>query len=930
MWEIYAYQNSDSLFGIFNAAAAIHASGDYRAALSAVAFCGFVAALIAYAFAPHKLQGWRWLGSVVLVFSVLVVPKATVGIVDKTGGGPVAVVDNVPFGMALLGSLSSSIGNTLTGLFETAFQTLPGRGSLPSELTYQKTGLMFGNRLIQEAGGSTFLDPLFRTDLLNFINNCTRFDLLDGTVTTTTLATADNVWSLMAHPNPARFSTITDSSGQVSVATCDGVYASLNARLGPEITQLQNRLAARMNPTLSATAAAAVISTQVQQAYIKNSVADASSTAADLIRQNAMLNALDDAGRLANQISNDPSATLLGLARAQTVAQQNAAWINYGIVAEQALPVVRNVIEAISYAVFPLVVLMLLLTSGQDTLLVFKGYAVLLVWIQLWPPLYAVLNYMAAIYASYDLAAAADIGGGAHALALRTAGPVFSRALSGQAVVGYMVISIPMIAWALVKRLESVGTVLAGGLAGLQSTLSSNSGSAALGNTSLGNVAMDQVRLAPNRTSAFMSSLQSDATGDTHTTHASTGLGAVSLLSNQGFASRVVSMRISEREVAQASRQADAARSEAVATSTERAAALTDAFSRGVSTLRGTHSSRGRNSSSYEQFGETLQQLDQITKNVADSTGLSQSQVAKIVFGAAGHLGVEAGVAGIQARASGEKGYMSGLSAEQRKVLGSLNSEQIAAFKQFGDRVSRDSSFAQLISNDTREGKELAARLSTSTTRAERAESAYAERLSFAEQLAEARERGDTISVDIARDPHNLDMFLRYAQQYGGTSAAAMAMFDAELARQGLRPTRTTSTGSALPGSFDEVRARHDEDDAPEAWRGENPERTHDAHAAAVRRFGRSAPAHEATQPESPPLREELRRRGQALREEVKATQRDFDKDAQVTTTPDGTLRSNRSMATQSAKQVKEDASASTQALGDAVSDLLSRRKKNE
>ena len=29
MWEIYAYQNADSLFGVFNAAAAIHASNDY-------------------------------------------------------------------------------------------------------------------------------------------------------------------------------------------------------------------------------------------------------------------------------------------------------------------------------------------------------------------------------------------------------------------------------------------------------------------------------------------------------------------------------------------------------------------------------------------------------------------------------------------------------------------------------------------------------------------------------------------------------------------------------------------------------------------------------------------------------------------------------------------------------------------------------------
>jgi len=40
MWEIYAYQNADSLFGIFNAAATIHGSGDYMAAVAAVAFCG--------------------------------------------------------------------------------------------------------------------------------------------------------------------------------------------------------------------------------------------------------------------------------------------------------------------------------------------------------------------------------------------------------------------------------------------------------------------------------------------------------------------------------------------------------------------------------------------------------------------------------------------------------------------------------------------------------------------------------------------------------------------------------------------------------------------------------------------------------------------------------------------------------------------------
>lgn len=156
MWEIYAYQNADSLFGIFNAAAAIHGSGDYMAAVAAVAFCGFIAALVAYAFAPEKLQGWKWLATVLLVFSVLIVPRVTVGVVDKTGGSAVKVVANVPFGVAFLGSVTSTVGHTLTGLFETAFQVIPGVGALPSELSYEKNGLMFGNRLIRETGGVAF------------------------------------------------------------------------------------------------------------------------------------------------------------------------------------------------------------------------------------------------------------------------------------------------------------------------------------------------------------------------------------------------------------------------------------------------------------------------------------------------------------------------------------------------------------------------------------------------------------------------------------------------------------------------------------------------------------------------------------------------------------------------------------------------------
>ena len=502
MWEIYAYQNADSLFGIFNAAAAIHGSGDYMAAVAAVAFCGFIAALVAYAFAPEKLQGWKWLATVLLVFSVLIVPRVTVGVVDKTGGSAVKVVANVPFGVAFLGSVTSTVGHTLTGLFETAFQVIPGVGALPSELSYEKNGLMFGNRLIRETGGVAFQDPNFRTDLVNFIHNCTMYDLIDGTVDPGTFSSSDDVWALMASPNPARFTTLTSAGGSITVDTCPNAYTNLNGRLPAQLTRIQGKLAFQLNPTLPAAAANAAIAGQIQQAYLKNSIATAAATAADLIRQHAVLNAINDTSNIIGQKVNDPAAMVLAVGRAQSVAQQNAAWLNAGKVAEQALPVFRNVIEAITYALFPLLVLLMLLTSGRETMLAFKGYAAVLIWIQLWPPLYAVLNYMASIYAAYDLAAAADLGSGAKALSLQTASTIYSRAISGEAVVGYLAISIPFIAWAALKRMETFGTALVGGLSGLQSMVAGATAGAAAGNLSMGNVSMDQIRLAPNRTKA--------------------------------------------------------------------------------------------------------------------------------------------------------------------------------------------------------------------------------------------------------------------------------------------------------------------------------------------------------------------------------------------------------------------------------------------
>lgn len=907
MWEIYGYHNSDALFGIFNAVAAIMGASTYLSAIAAVAFCGFVAAMVAYMFQPEKLQGWKWLGTVVLVYGVLFVPRVTVGIVDKTGGTPVKAVANVPFGMAALGGLTSTIGNSVTELFETAFQTIPGPASLPSELSYQQNGLMFGSRLIQETRRASLPDPAVRTDLLNFVNNCTAYDIADGTISPTAFSTSDNLWATMSSTNPARFSIITSSSG-VTTNTCDQVYASIDARMPAQVTDLTNRLGLRLNPSLSAMAAQAAVVSQIPQAYIRSQIASSSATAADLVRQNALINAINDAGEMGCQRVNDPSCMMLATGRASAVASQNAAWINGAKIAEQALPVVRNVAEALCYAVFPLIVLLLFLSSGKNTLLMLTGYVAALVSIQLWPPLFAILNYMASIYSQLDQAAAAEIGGGVKALALQSASPIYSNAVSAQAVVSYLVIGIPMLAYALSNRLMNFGSTLVGGLAGLQSTIGNASAAAAVGNSNMGNVTMDQRNVSPSTSSPWVSREQ-DASGNWTTTNG-TGQQAVEYLRNVGAVSNRISARVSQEDVSEASRAAEAARNDVVSASTERSAALVDAVSKASSGSVSSRSSTGQGTSSYEELGKSADRIAQLSKQVAATTGMTAAQVQQIAFQLSAGLGTP-GMSPIKANAgaSGGKSYSSSLNDAEQKVQTALGAEGLREFKSFGERATRDTSFLRAISSETRDGSELASRLSNSTSRVESAQAAYAKRQAVSERLSTAHGAGQEISVDLAQLPINSDFMRRYnqlASEYGPNSQALRVAMASELASYALTPNRHFSDGTAMPSSFTDLEAVHRKDASNDAFLSSNVDDRDRVNDLAVGPKGRATPQAVTMPSELQGVRNAVEAQ-QGLATDAADKFDTYDTRNDVIRNQDGTVSTKRSQVKANVRQLRDD-----------------------
>ncbi|MQA40584.1 conjugal transfer protein TraG N-terminal domain-containing protein [Rugamonas aquatica] len=840
--EVYCYGNGASLAGVFNAIAMVSGAGNFAIAVGFVLVCGFIIAMLAYALAPQRLAGWQWLASMTLVLTVLFVPKQEVAIIEIGGVDPPRIVDHVPLGVASLSSMISTLFHALTDLIETSFQTIPiSGGVLPAELSYQKNGLMFGSRVVTAVNAVKFSDPVFRADLLNFIIDCTAPDLAmpvsAGGLDPKAFAQATDVWAMMASPNPARFTSITTNTGPV-LKTCPDAYAILNTAMPGHQTTLLAWLAQKLHPTTAGGATAADMSDEVQQAYLRAGLATASDDAQKIVLQAAMINAIGDAAQLDSAHSGDTSAVLIGLGEAQALRQTNMTWQAYAKVAEQALPVVRNVIEAMLYAMFPIVVLLLMLTYGRETARAVGNYAEIMIWIQLWPPLYAILNYISSIYAQQDLLSSAYVASGIYGLTLQSKAIVDSTSLSGQAVVGYLTVSIPFLAWSLLKRMETFGTAVAGGLTALQGTLSSTVGAAAAGNASLGNLTLGQVNASPSMSSPFFTRNQDHASGDTTTRNVLSGRESISRLMNQGAGEIKIAHRVSSQEATDAKRSTLAAeqrmQSDRSAVSTARVEALTWLSHHGGGVRNNDGVSTDQTQSVLTSLADVRGIAEQHAKDWNISTdegvqlllksGVEGGASLGMIMGAVKAAGLPKPIqklanaidVGVKGEASGGYSWKGGMTESQKQALATLNQDELRKVGQVGKAVREQNGWERLLQSDTQSGKDIAARLQRAES-AEKASSAEFNRaMQYSESVSHAVGDEMTVSIDLARSPDNPELFhrLNSASRPDGQAAFlnyanAIAAAQTTVARGAVSAPVQFKDGTQVPQSAEEVELQY-------------------------------------------------------------------------------------------------------------------------
>ena len=191
MYELFTLGGGTYLVDLLNAVAAITGGGAYIALAQLAGIAGLGWILFRTAFGGSWKDNAKWILLFAAVWGAMIVPKATVRVVDRMDPtlAP-AVVANVPIGLALFASLTSQVGDGLTRLTEQAF-------TLPDDLQYRRHGLIFGARLAAKTTRLEITDTVFARNIRNYARQCVFHALLLGHISADDLRESTDIWSLV-------------------------------------------------------------------------------------------------------------------------------------------------------------------------------------------------------------------------------------------------------------------------------------------------------------------------------------------------------------------------------------------------------------------------------------------------------------------------------------------------------------------------------------------------------------------------------------------------------------------------------------------------------------------------------------------------------------------------------------------------------------
>lgn len=474
----YAYWNGNQIRDLFEGLVSVTNGSGFVQLAALLVVTGMVACLLIGAVKGEGRSVISYFACAVLFWFVAIVPKATV-VIEDVRSRTVYNVDNVPLSMAFFASASSRIGHWLTQAYETAF--------IPADVAkYSSFGAVYPQRVMEVLQRTGPVTVQGRETLQAVLKNCVLPEVvLDGRKADEAMASSD-LWTLIKSDgwvNPARLAVMPDGS----VLKCPAAVAELEQVLvNVEIPALKRWVHVKLDPQAvnpSMSIAASITQTESLLLGISRS-------AESSLKHSLLLTALPKVMSGHAVTVAGPAAMASTLARAQGNLAGEINYRTMAKMAEDALPKIRNALEFVVIAMFPVVAL-IALVSGSGMAGVVRSYVTLLLTVQLWPALSSVVNYLVIAHDLHPFTLLAQNFGGS---SLQAATLIRETGASSQAIAGALLCAVPVISYALVRAGDMAVGQLVGGLTQpAQSAATSQGAAIAAGNISQGNVSVSNV-----------------------------------------------------------------------------------------------------------------------------------------------------------------------------------------------------------------------------------------------------------------------------------------------------------------------------------------------------------------------------------------------------------------------------------------------------
>lgn len=531
MLEIYTIYGGGMWKTALDAVVTLVGQNTFHTLMRIAGTFGVLAVLLTFIKQRNPMVFVQWLAVFMILTSILLVPKRSVQVIDLSDPGAVWVTDNVPVGLAAIASLTTSIGYKMASVYDMLM-------ARPDSVTYSKTGMLFGSQIVAETSDFSTQNPELAQMLPDYVENCVIGDiLLNGKYTINQLLNSTDPLTLItSNPSPLRgIFKMTSTSRQF--LTCQQAATEIQKLANTDVnpgsatfTWLTRKVFGnKLN-------GAALLANAMGESY--GYFYAGGMTAAQIMKNNITNSAVRQGIKGFAARSSD-TANLLNLATENAATKQRLSWAAGNELATRTLPFAQSLLMLILVCLFPLMIALAASNHTMFGLNTLKIYVSGFIYFQMWPVMFAILNYAA----NYWLQSQS----GGTPLVLANKDVVALQHSDVANLAGYLSLSIPVLSFYLTKGAAAMGSQVAGSV--LSSGAFTSAGVAATtadGNWSFNNMSMDNVSQNKMDTNLMQRQGQQTWQADNGSTQTQTAGGHTVIDGSGAMSNLPVNMKLSQ------------------------------------------------------------------------------------------------------------------------------------------------------------------------------------------------------------------------------------------------------------------------------------------------------------------------------------------------------------------------------------------------